>query len=194
MFQDKNLSKSFGGLWYESFLLAIKYGRWFGTKAKAVNICGVWSSPGVSKALYLQQLLQKSYSFSVPCCIWVQAVISWPKPCCQQTLQEDLSSASMKLHKSFHEKGKGRCIRRERESSVCSISSVCCSHKHCLKSCLHLSTCWGKRCTFVQPPIDMASLSPQKVWFGSHSKEAALCRLRFTGPSPLRVWGQECLW
>lgn len=93
-FKSKSLQVPEWALVWVSYY-AIKCGRRFGSKAKAVNTCGSWSSA--------QQLLQMSYWFSVPCCIWVWAVISWPKPRCQQTLQEELSPASVELHKSFPE-------------------------------------------------------------------------------------------
>lgn len=146
MFQEQISPSPSVGFGMSVSYYAIKYGRWFGAKAKAVNICGSWSSP--------QQLLQMSYSFSVPCCVWVLAVISWPKPRCQQTLQEDLLPASVELHKSFHETYQEAGIRG------CGISSVCCSHERCLVCTFSCAA--GEDAHLCNLPWVWHHLSPQK--------------------------------
>lgn len=76
-FRSKTLLSPSEGFGMSFSYYTVKYRRWFDTKVKAVNTCGVWSSLGVSRAFYPQQLLQKSYLFSTPCCIWIWEVISW---------------------------------------------------------------------------------------------------------------------
>lgn len=86
IFQEWNSLSPSKGFGMSFSYYAVKYGRWFDTKAKAVNSCGAWSSPGVSRAFYPQQLPQKFCFFSMPCCVWIWEVISWQnltsgKPC-----------------------------------------------------------------------------------------------------------------
>lgn len=86
IFQEWNSLSPSEGFDMSFSYYTVKCGRWFDTEAKAINTCGAWSSPGVSRAFYPQQLLQKSYLFSMPCCTWIWEVIFWQslaagKPC-----------------------------------------------------------------------------------------------------------------